>query len=190
MQRGPAFRIALLDASNREEIAAFYLRLDEVGRRLRFFGPVSEQALRRHVRGIDFARSTVVGMYRGQELIGVAEAITGAAEPHGGAAEETAPMAELAIALSADARGHGLGSTLFCCALSAAREHGARHIEFVTAGDNDRMKRLALGLGMHGRVAGGDWHGALEFQDEDAHLPSVHWLAAGSSWAAPAHRAA
>jgi GNAT superfamily N-acetyltransferase len=163
------FRFGILDESHRDKIVDFYLGLDEESRHQRFFGPIGEDALRRHVKGLDFDRSSVIGVWAGADLVGVAEAPM--TEDSNGE-----PAAELAIALTERARGFGVGGTLFWYAMSAARERGAHHIEVITAHDNQPMQRMALRAGLKGSRLNGDWHGEFELSEEASHLPSVHWL--------------
>ena len=165
------FRFTFLDESHRDEIVAFYLGLDEHSRYQRFFGPISENALRRHVHGLDFERATVIGVWDGAELVGVAEAGMGGSEDPDGE-----PAAELAIALTERAQGSGVGGTLFWYAMSAAHERGAHHIEIITLHDNQPMQRMAIRAGLKGSRLNGDWHGEFDLPEEASHLPSVHWL--------------
>jgi GNAT superfamily N-acetyltransferase len=163
------FRFGFLDESHRDEIVAFYLRLDEESRHQRFFGPISEHALRRHVQGLDYERATVMGLWDGAELVGVAEAPM-TEDAHGELA------AELAIALTERARGLGAGGTLYSYALSAAHERGAHYIEVITSHDNQSMQRIALKAGLRGSRLNGDWRGQFDMSEEASHLPSVHWV--------------
>lgn len=154
------------------EIEQFFLALDVPARRARFWGSMSDDILRGYAEKIGTANNTgsnlqLVGLRADGLLIGLAEVHL-----------QKDGMAEIALAISADYCGQGLGARLLTAALSAAHQRGARAAQILTECDNAAMRGTAVGCGMHGvRGEPGTWTGELDMDEGDQHFPSVFQLA-------------
>jgi GNAT superfamily N-acetyltransferase len=84
----------------------------------------------------------LLGAWKEDELVGFATLYWTFSSTHG---TEAALMNDLFVAEGQ--RGHGIGEALIEASAAAARERGMRHLEWLTAVDNERAQRLYDRLG-------------------------------------------
>lgn len=144
-----------LNPSHRPALLAHFCALSRRDAYLRFGTYVGAESIASYVDGIDFARSTVIGVYGDElELLGVAHLC-----PEQG-------VVELGISVLERARRRGIGTLLMRRALSHARLVGASQLFMHCLAENDDLLRLA-------RAA----HAQVSFSHEEAdgfiHVPPV-----------------
>ena len=126
-QLTPAHRAVLLE---------HFLALSRRDAYLRFGGYTGSASIEAYVRGIDFARSTVLGVFDAElRLQGVLHLC-----PSGG-------VVELGISVLADARRQGIGTLLLRRALGHARLIGAERLFMHCLAENEDLMRLARAAG-------------------------------------------
>lgn len=146
-----------LRENDRPEVAAFYRRLDRQSRYMRFQTPASSGFIQRHVDAIDMESSYVLGAVDAKgELQGVGE-LHGDREGH-----------EIAVAVSSDVRGKGLGWALSHHLRERARRRGARSLFASMLADNRPMLRISRRLGMRETRRGNDVTARLAFASDKA----------------------
>jgi GNAT superfamily N-acetyltransferase len=123
-------------------------------RRRRFQLTVGDDSLVRHVEGIDFAETIVLGCFVDGVLRGAAEVAFERASSRA--------VAELGVSIEPVWQGQGLGGELTRRALRIARNRGAKQVWMFCLPDNEPMRRIAKAL-----------EGQLELHDGtlDARLP-------------------
>ena len=144
-----------LNASHRPALIEHFCGLSRRDAYLRFGTYAGPESIASYVNGIDFERSTVLGVYGDDlELIGVAHLC-----PEQG-------VVELGISVLASARRRGMGTLLMRRALSHARIIGARRLFMHCLAENDDLMRLA-------RAA----HAEISYSHDEAdgfiHVPPV-----------------
>jgi GNAT superfamily N-acetyltransferase len=153
--RMPSVTVRLIDASDREELARFYAALSPESRRRRFLGVSSGIPDRS-------CRSLCTPDHKHEEgFVAVSRSDgpdDGRIVGHLCLVRAESSSVELAVAVSEDQQGHGIGRRLFVAALDWADEH---HIASLTASafaDNARVLRLLssapLGARLHDVGAG------------------------------------
>ncbi len=144
-----------LNPSHRPALLAHFGALSRRDAYLRFGTYVGAESIASYVNGIDFDRSTVLGIYGEElELLGVAHLC-----PEQG-------VVELGISVLASARRRGLGALLMRRALSHARIVGADRLFMHCLAENGDLMRLA-------RAA----HAEISFSHDEAdgfiHVPPL-----------------
>jgi RimJ/RimL family protein N-acetyltransferase len=131
-----------LAAPFRADVAAHLLELDTEDRAMRFGHAVRDRTIETYVAGMHFARDVVLGAHDTRlRLIGVAHLVfTGEA----GQARE----AEFGVSVRHDARGRGVGCSLFQAALGNARRQAVHAFSMHIVADNTAMLRIARRAGM------------------------------------------
>jgi GNAT superfamily N-acetyltransferase len=155
-----------LAAGHRPALRAHFLALSRRDAYLRFGNFVGPESIGAYVDGIDFAASTVLGVYGDElELLGVAHLCP------------QDRIVELGISVLAGARRHGIGTLLMRRALGHARLVGAQRLFMHCLAENEDLMRLA-------RAA----HAEISFSHDEAdgfiHLPPVTALSAAVELAA------
>ncbi len=130
------------------------LRLDAEDRRLRFGYPISDQAIRDHVRRIDTKADRIL-VQVDEDLNVIAAAHIAAGRPG---------TVEFAFSVDRDWRGRGLGRQLFEQAILWARNRGLRDAFIYYLVDNRAMRRLARQAGMTSHNEAGEIEGQLRLQ--------------------------
>ena len=126
------FNARHLNASHRPALVEHFSALSRRDSYLRFGTYVSSETIAAYVNGIDFERSTVLGIYGEElELLGVAHLC-----PEAG-------VVELGISVLAGVRRRGLGTLLMRRALAYARLIGAQRLFMHCLAENDDLMRLA-----------------------------------------------
>lgn len=121
-----------LNPSHRPALLAHFCALSRRDSYLRFGTYVGAESIANYVNGMDFDRSTVLGVYdEGLELLGVAHLC-----PEQG-------VVELGISVLASARRRGIGTLLLRRALSHARMVGADRLFMHCLAENGDLMRLA-----------------------------------------------
>ncbi len=144
-----------LNPSHRPALLAHFLALSRRDRYLRFGTYVGPESIAAYVDGIDFARSTVLGVYGDElELLGVAHLC-----PEQG-------VVELGISVLASVRRRGIGTLLMRRALGHARLVGASQLFMHCLAENEDLMRLA-------RAARADISISHDEADGFIHLPPV-----------------
>lgn len=175
--------IVELDESHRPLILAHLLALGDHDRRMRFSYALGDAAMAKYVSNLDFKRDSVFGIFgKDDVLLGVVH--LGVLNPN---SDPKVPRgAELGLSLSAELRGHGLGTLLFKRALHRARNEGVQRLFIFTLLDNEPMLAIARKLNMEISRSDGQYEAHLivpeasttsvvrEFVDE--HLADVDHL--------------
>ena len=121
-----------LSATHRPALVAHFGALSRRDAYLRFGTFMSSDSVEAYVNGIDFERSTVLGVFGEElELIGVAHLC-----PDAG-------VVELGISVLADSRRRGIGTLLMRRALGHARLIGAERLFMHCLAENDDLMHLA-----------------------------------------------
>ena len=141
-----------LGPSHRGRIEKHLLALSEEDRYLRFGMPASDDRIVAYVRGIDFQRDEVFGIFdRRLELVAMAHLAYAPLE--GG---ESHPMAEFAVSVRAKSRGRGYGARLFEHAIMHARNRGIHRILIHALSENLPMLKIARKGGAKVQRSGGE----------------------------------
>ncbi len=128
--------VRYLAERDRPAIQDHLLALSNTDRERRFHNCLSDFAIIRYVRDLDFGRMAFSGAFHmgTGKLIGLAEAhMNPAHKPD---------MAEMSICVLPDHRGRGLGTDLLDHLITAVRARGVRHAEFYFQPANRTMIRL------------------------------------------------
>ncbi|MDX2104412.1 MAG: GNAT family N-acetyltransferase [Alphaproteobacteria bacterium] len=161
-----------------EALAAHLLRLAPEDRRLRFQGYLSDAAVLRHVHTIDWMRTHVIGAWHQGTVIAAVEVrLDRALLPRD---------AELAVTVTPDRQGQGLGTQLAERGVDLARSLGVRRMVMTCLTENRRMRRIATRLAATARFEDGEVTANVALRP--ASLATV-WLEAvreGWGWAAAA----
>ncbi len=121
-----------LNPSHRPALLAHFCALSRRDSYLRFGTYVGPETIESYVNGIDFDRSTVLGVYdEGLELLGVAHLCP------------EKDVVELGISVLASARRRGIGTLLLRRSLSHARMIGAGRLFMHCLAENGDLMRLA-----------------------------------------------
>ncbi|HXQ31993.1 MAG TPA: GNAT family N-acetyltransferase [Steroidobacteraceae bacterium] len=130
----------LLTEHCRPELTAHFGALSAHDLYLRFGAHQSPESVERYVAGIEFAASTLLGVYDDKfRLLGVMHLC-----PDG-------DTAELGLSVLAEARRHGVGTILLRRSLSFARRTGVTKLFMHCLSENEELIRLVRGAG--GRIA-------------------------------------
>ena len=144
-----------LSPSHRPALIAHFGALSRRDLYLRFGTFIGPESIAAYVDGIDFARSTVLGVYGDElELLGVAHLCP------------ERSVIELGISVLASVRRRGIGTLLMRRALSHARLVGARQLFMHCLAENADLMRLA-------RAAHADISVSHDEADGFIHVPSV-----------------
>jgi RimJ/RimL family protein N-acetyltransferase len=134
-------------------LAEHLARLSPEDRRRRFFAGVSDDAIQRHCRRIDWLGTVVIGCFEAGVLRGAAELRleTG-----------TLPFAgELALSVETAWQNQGVGTELVRRTLLAAGNRGLASLQMVCLAENHRMQRIAQKHARRLASAGGETEAAL-----------------------------
>jgi GNAT superfamily N-acetyltransferase len=133
--------IRSIGPSHRERIAKHLLALDEHDRYLRFGYAANDEQILRYVRGLDFDRDDIFGIYnRKLELLAMAHL----AFSHDPA---TLSCAEFGVSVLKKARGRRYGSRLFERAVMHARNEGVDMLFIHALSENTAMLKIARNAG-------------------------------------------
>jgi GNAT superfamily N-acetyltransferase len=148
------------------QLSRHLLALTPADRRMRFQGGLSDYAIERRCRRIDWFRTVAIGHFVAGRLRGVAEVCF---------ERSLWPReAEIAVTVETPWQGRGIGTELTRRAVTVARNRGAVRVTMLCLVENQRMRRIARHLGL-GRAT------PLSLLDE--------WLQDGTGgWSAVADR--
>lgn len=139
--------IQKLVAFQRRSIADHLLRLSTADRRLRFGMCLSDEAVRRYVERIDFARDDVFGIFGdGPTLIAVAHL----------AFDPAHACAEIGLSVDRDRRGRGYGRALLQRGRLHAISRGCRTLYMHFLSENGAIRHLAAKAGLKVVIAHGE----------------------------------
>lgn len=154
-----------LSASHRPALLAHFCALSRRDAYLRFGTYLGAESIAAYVEGIDFERSTVLGVYGDDlELLGVAHLCPERA------------VVELGISVLGSARRRGIGTLLMRRALSHARLIAASQLFMHCLADNKDLMRLA-------RAAGAQISFTHDEADGFIHVPPVTPFSAAMEFA-------
>jgi GNAT superfamily N-acetyltransferase len=172
-----------LNAGHRPALLAHFCALSRRDAYLRFGTYVGAETIAAYVNGIDFERSTVLGVYGDElELLGVAHLCP----EHG--------VVELGISVLASARRRGIGTLLMRRALSYARLVGAEQLFMHCLAENEDLMRLARAANAaiscsHDEADGfirvppvTPFSAAVEFAAEQIGVADYAWKAQRAAW--------
>jgi GNAT superfamily N-acetyltransferase len=172
-----------LNAAHRPALRAHFLALSRRDAYLRFGTFLAPDSIIAYVDGIDFERSTVLGVFGDDlELVGVAHLC-----PDNG-------VVELGISVLEHARRRGIGTLLMRRALGHARLIGASRLFMHCLAENDDLMRLARAAGadvsLHHDEADGyirvppltTWGAAVELAEEQLGVVDYALKAQRAAW--------
>lgn len=126
-----------LYASEQTIIVAFMLDLPERDRYRRFCRPMTDEAIRAYVAAIYWSEAVVLGAFDlDARLIGLLELC------------DVGTAAEIAVAVAADRREHGVARALMTRALLKAKVQGKQRVVLTCLTENVAMRRLARSVGL------------------------------------------
>jgi GNAT superfamily N-acetyltransferase len=132
--------IRSLGPRHRARIAAHLLALDEHDRYLRFGYNATDEQIERYVRGLDFERDEIFGIYnRKLELIAMAH-------PRSRTIQRSL-CAEFGVSVLKKARARGYGARLFDRAVMHARNEGVELLFIHALSENTAMIKIARNSG-------------------------------------------
>lgn len=153
------YLVCRLTEWSRPELRAHFSRLSADDLYLRFGDYRSPALLDSHVAGIDFSRSTVLGVFNERlELVGGAQL---SPQPDG---------YELGLSVLSGSRSRGIGTLLLRRALRCARLAGARRLHIHCSAENGSIIRLAKRFNAQFMLSSGEADGVIEL------LPATPWL--------------
>lgn len=133
--------IRSLGPSHRGRIEKHLLALEEHDRYLRFGYAANDEQIQRYVRGLDFDRDEIFGIYnRKLELIAMAH-LAFSQDP------ATLSCAEFGVSVLKKARGRRYGSRLFERAVMHARNEGVDMLFIHALSENTAMLKIARSAG-------------------------------------------
>lgn len=143
--RSPASSVIVpirsIGPSHSERIAVHLLALSPSDRYLRFGYSANDEQIRRYVKGLDFERDDIFGIYnRRLELIAVAH-LAFSTDP------ELKSCAEFGVSVLAHARGRGYGARLFDRAVMHSRNEGVEMMFIHALSENTAMLTIARKAG-------------------------------------------
>lgn len=154
--------IRSLAPRHRDRILAHLLQLPERDRYLRFGYAASDSQIGRYVKGLDFERDEVLGIFnRRLRLLGMAHlAYLSADDGH------PATRAEFGVSVAAHARSRGYGQRLFDLAVLHARNRGVQTLLIHALSENMPMLRIARNAGAAVVREGGESQALLQLPAE------------------------
>ena len=133
--------IRSLGPGHRDRIGAHLLALDQHDRYLRFGYVATDEQIQRYVRGLDFERDEIFGIYnRKLELIAMAH-LAFSQDP------SLRSCAEFGVSVLKKARGRGYGARLFDRAVMHARNEGVELLFIHALSENTAMIKIARNSG-------------------------------------------
>jgi RimJ/RimL family protein N-acetyltransferase len=125
-----------------DALCRHFLRLSREERRLRFHGSISDSAVERLCRQIDWFQTVVTGYFVDGVLRGVSQIVLD---------RSLGPRsAELAVTVETKWQGRGVGLELARRAMTIARNRGARRLVMLYLAENQPMRHIARHL--HGAL--------------------------------------
>jgi GNAT superfamily N-acetyltransferase len=120
------------------QLSRHLLALTPADRRMRFQGGLSDYAIERRCRRIDWFRTVAIGHFVAGRLRGVAEVCF---------ERSLWPReAEIAVTVETPWQGRGIGTELTRRAVTVARNRGAVRVTMLCLVENQRMRRIARRL--------------------------------------------
>ena len=163
---GPSYRwipVRSLGPRHRPRIERHLLGLDAQDRYWRFGYNASDERIRVYVRGLDFERDELFGVFnRRLEIVAMAHLAYGP-PPVG----DAAPEAEFAVSVQARSRGRGYGMRLFERAIMHARNRGIGSLTIHALSENATMLHLARKAGATVLRHGSEAEARLALPPED-----------------------
>lgn len=162
----PSYRwipVRSLGPRHRPRIERHLLGLDEQDRYWRFGHNASDERIRFYVRGLDFERDELFGIFnRRLEIVAMAHLAYGPPPACG-----AAPEAEFAVSVQARSRGRGYGMRLFERAIMHARNRGIGALTIHALSENATMLHLARKAGATVQRHGSEAEARLALPPED-----------------------
>ena len=131
----PEIVLQKLWEADRDCLEAHLLRLDPEDRQMRFCAAMSDRAIHRYCRSIDWIMTTVLGCFAGKELRGVAELVV--------TASGFSARAEVALSVERAFQSRGIGTELLRRTLSIARNRYIGSVHMLCLLDNHKMQHIA-----------------------------------------------
>jgi GNAT superfamily N-acetyltransferase len=142
--------IRKLRQHERGAVKDFYFALSADDRCKRFRDVNFDESISAHTDGLNFSRHTILGAFKHDQLIGVAELVPGAEE------------SELAFAVRQDMRCRRIGTRLMERILLHASMCGEAKVSVKFFSDNAPMRWMAQKAGMVVKTDGGESHASRE----------------------------
>jgi RimJ/RimL family protein N-acetyltransferase len=132
-----AMIIRELYSTEQHILSGFLLALCERDRYRRFCRSMSDEAIHAYIRAIDWRETVVMGAFDAEaRLIGMLELC------------DAGPAAEIAVAVAAAHRSHGVARALMVRALLKAKVLGKQRVMLTCLTENLPMRRLARSVGL------------------------------------------
>jgi len=158
--------VHLLSERHRSDLVAHFLRLDHDDRHLRFGTSISDAGVESYVGAIDFMRSDIFAVFDDRL------SITGAV--HLAYAENEG---ELGLSVLAEARGQGIGNSLFERATVHLSNRFVRRVFMHCLRDNQVILHLARKNGMRIVLDGSEADAWLDLPQASPHTVTAEWMA-------------
>jgi RimJ/RimL family protein N-acetyltransferase len=173
---GQAIPVRELHARHLEEILQHLLQLNDEDRRLRFGSQTSDEVIERYVRGLDFNKDVIFGIFDlDLKLIGMAHlAYLPEIKGH-------ARAAEFGVSVLPDGRAQGLGTALLLRSAVHSRNTLVETLYVHCLSNNKAMMHLAKKAGMRVEYAYGDADAYLKLPP--ASPATIVQEAANKQWA-------
>jgi len=153
--------VRVLTSADRDRLLSHFLSLDRDDRLLRFGQAAPDHVIENYVRGIDFARDTVFGVFDHQlQLVGVGHLAYLPADSKG-------RTAEFGVSVLESARGQGVGSKLFERAAIRSRNTQVTTLYIHCLSRNATMMHIARKSGMKIEYAYGEADAWLSLEPAD-----------------------
>jgi len=173
---GQAIPVRELHAGHREEILQHLLQLNDEDRRLRFGSQTPNEIIERYVKGLDFNKDAIFGIFDlNLKLIGMAHL---AYLPE---FKDQARAAEFGVSVLPEGRGQGLGTALLQRSAVHSRNTRVESLYVHCLSNNKAMMHLAQKAGMSIEYAYGDADAYLRLPP--ASSATIVQEAANEQWA-------
>lgn len=145
--------VKALSAADRSALTEHFLQLPAIDRRLRFGSPLSDEAVRAYVQGLDFQRDAIFGVFDDDlALAGVGHVAVGP------------DAAEFGLSVVPGARRRGIGTALFERANLFARTHMIHVLFMHCLLENRAVMHIARKSGMRIVAESGEADAHIELQ--------------------------
>ncbi len=158
--------VHLLSERNREALLAHFLQLGPEDRHLRFGSSIGDAGIQAYVDSVDYTESDVFAVY--DEQLHVVGAVHLAC---------TADEAELGLSVLKDARGKGIGNSLFERAAVHLSNRFVRRVYMHCLRENQAVIHIAIKNGMRVALDGSEADAWLELPGASPGSVTAEWMA-------------
>ena len=164
-QKGEAgwiYRLTLenLSPADTPSIGEHLKRLCEFDRYCRFFSAMSDYGIDRYTAGLDWTCMVASGLYRDDELIGIAELGWGASADN--TRDKTPHAAEMAVTVDENYRHRGIAGWLVKEVIRQGQRAGIRQMDASWIGGNDSIAKIMRQHDARIWLSAAHWHGTAQ----------------------------